>query len=268
MAIASVVPPARRRRSFWWWVLIAALLVLMAAAVVLLSKRTGTSSTAMQRIAVLPFTNISNDPEQEYLADGMTEQLITEMAHISAWQVISRTSVMRYKGTTLALPELATDLGADQVIEGTVQRSSGRVRITAQLIDARTDVHLWSGTFEKDMSNVLELQSEIARTIASELHVKLSESENARLKKAAGKVVPEAYDAYLTGQYFLNRNRFEAATFYRQAMHLDPNFAPAYAYFFEANGRIYFADDTPFDQRDMAAFEAGKESLGTRPKSC
>ncbi len=120
------------------------------------------SRPAIQSIAVLPLVNLSGDAAQEYFADGMTELLITELARISVWKVISRTSVTRYKATQQPLRQIARALGVDGVVEGTVLRSGGRVRITAQLIDAATDSHLWAGSFERDMSDVLSLQAGIA----------------------------------------------------------------------------------------------------------
>lgn len=213
----------------------------------------------VHRIAVLPLTNISADPQQEYFADGMTEQLITELAQIKAWEVISRTSVMRYKGTNKSLPRIAKDLSADWIIEGTVQRSGGRVRITAQLIDARRDAHLWSGSFERDLSDVLLLQNEIARAVSVQARLTLTAQESLRTGSAK-KVNPEAYDAFLTGRYLLERgSSAEAASEFEKAIAKDPQFALAYAYLYEADGNLTFFQDLPFSDRALHAARRAME---------
>jgi len=161
-------------------------------------------STPIRRIAVLPLTELSGNPKQEYFADGMTEELITELAQIDAWQVISRTSVMRYKRTKKPLPDIARDLAVDTVLEGTVFQSGSRVRITAQLIEAATDAHLWSGSFERELSDVLWLQREIAQAVAAKLSVEFSPHQAVRPLRART-VDPRAYEAYLKGMFHLSK---------------------------------------------------------------
>ncbi len=138
----------------------------------------------IESIAVLPFENLSHDPEQEYFADGMTEELITNLGKISALRVISRTSVMQYKGTRKPLPQIARELNVDAIVEGTVQRSENRVRITANLLHAPTDRHLWAESYERDLRDVLTLQGEVARAIAREIQIKVTPQEQARLARA------------------------------------------------------------------------------------
>ncbi|MCI0404182.1 MAG: tetratricopeptide repeat protein, partial [Acidobacteria bacterium] len=183
-------------------------------------------------IAVLPLENLSGDPEQEYFADGMTEALITELGKISALRVISRTSVMRYKNTTKSLPEIAQELNVDAMVEGAVVREGNRVRVTAQLIQIRPERHLWAERYEREVSSVLDLQSEVARAIAREIRVAVTPAEATRLARARP-VNPEAYRHYVLGRHHWNkrtREGFEkAAEHFQQAVDLDPTYAPAYA---------------------------------------
>ena len=194
-------------------------------------KRT-VSRKRIRALAVLPLTNLSRDPEQEYFADGMTEALIADLAKLRALKVISRTSVMRYKATDKSLPEIAEELNVDAVVEGSVLRVGEQVRITAQLIHAATDTHLWAESYERDLQDVLLLQSEVARTIAREIRVTVTPEETQRLTSARP-VNPEAHEAYLKGRfhwYKLTREGLDTAMEYFQlALEKDPNYAPAYS---------------------------------------
>ncbi len=186
----------------------------------------------IQSLVVLPLTNLSRDPEQEYFADGMTEVLISDLAKLRALKVISRTSAMRYKGTGKSLPEIAEELSVDAVVEGSVLRMGPRVRITAQLIDPVTDTHLWAESYERDFEDVLVMQSELARAIAQEIKVAVTPEET-KLLAGARRVNPEAYEAYLKGRfhwYKLSREHVDIAWDYFQlALEKDPNYALAYA---------------------------------------
>src|SRR5881275_463655 len=144
--------------------------------------RHGTASSILS-LAVLPLENLSRDPEQEYFADGLTEALITSLAKISALRVVSRTTAMHYKGVHRPVPELARELGVDAVVEGAVLRSGERVRISVQLIEARTDQHLWAESYNRDLRDVLELQTEVARAVAREIQVKMTPSEQEQLAR-------------------------------------------------------------------------------------
>ncbi len=153
-------------------------------------------------LAVLPLANLSGDPGQEYFADGMTEALITSLAKVSALRVVSRTSIMRFKGTDRSLPAIAAELGVDAIVEGSVTRDGQRIRITAQLIDAATDQHLWAESYDRDFRDVFILQSEIAKSIAQEVRIAVTPEESSRLGQAA-EVSTDGYDAYLKGmQHF------------------------------------------------------------------
>jgi adenylate cyclase len=186
----------------------------------------------IRSIAVLPLENLSGDPEQEYFADGMTEALIGDLATIGSLRVISRTSVMQYKGERKPLPEIAEELDVDAVVEGTVMRAGGRVRITAQLIDARDDRHLWSDRYDRELADVLALQSEVARAIAQQVRVTLTPKDGTRLASARP-INPDAHEAYLKGRaHWMKRtpaDRNLALGFFRQAVQIDPGYAAGYA---------------------------------------
>ena len=194
---------------------------------------TASTPAAIRSIAVLPLDNYSGDPSQDYFAEGMTDELTSDLANISQLRVISRGSVMQFKGAHRPpTPEIARILNVDAIVEGSVLRSGDKVRITAQLIDARSDRHLWSKSFERNSRDVLALQDELASAIAREIHVRLTPEEQSRLTRAAS-VNPEAYDAYLKGRYFFNRpsdeNLSKAIAQFEEAIRLDPKFAPAYS---------------------------------------
>ena len=188
--------------------------------------------SSIRSIAVLPLENLSGDQSQDYFADGMTEALITDLAQIGSLRVISRTSSMRYRDSRKALPEIAKELNVDAVVEGSVVRSGDQVRIDAQLIQASTDRHLWAKSYDRGLTNVLALQSELARTIASEVRIQLTPKEQARLGNTHP-VNPEAYDAYLKGRFFWNKRNKEAINksieYFNEAIRLDPGYAAAYA---------------------------------------
>jgi TolB-like protein len=187
----------------WKNVILGGVLVLALAGVavggwLLLGGEIARSPETIRSIAVLPLENLSGDPEQEYFADGMTEAVISEFARLGALSVISRTSVMRYKQSDKSLPEIAQELNVQGVVEGSVFRSGDRVRITLQLIDARNDLHLWAETYERDLRDVLALQSDVARAVAEQIRLKLTPEEQQALT-ASRSVDPRAYDAYFRG---------------------------------------------------------------------
>jgi TolB-like protein/DNA-binding winged helix-turn-helix (wHTH) protein/Tfp pilus assembly protein PilF len=192
----------------------------------------GTGQQSIQSLAVLPLENLSSDPDQEYFAEGMTDALTTDLAKISTLKVISRTSSMQFKGTKKPLQQIAKELNVDALVEGTVERSGSRVRITAQLIDVRNDRNLWAESYERDLRDVLALQSQVARAIASEIKVDLQPQEQARLATVR-QVDPEAEIAYLRGLYEMHkwtREGFkEGFRYFQQAVQEDPTFAEAWA---------------------------------------
>ena len=181
---------------------------------------------------MLPLENLSGDSAQNYFSDGMTDELITDLAQISALRVISRTSVMVYKGAHKSLPRIARELNVDAVVEGTVLRAGDQVRITAQLIDASDDKHIWSQSYEGELRDTLALQDRVARAIAAQIQINLTPREQAALK--SGRVVnPEAYESYLKGRYFWNKRTADglrvALAYFNQAIEEDPKYAQAYS---------------------------------------
>jgi TolB-like protein/DNA-binding winged helix-turn-helix (wHTH) protein/Flp pilus assembly protein TadD len=189
-------------------------------------------SSTIRSLAVLPFESLSNDPSQDYFADGMTDELISNLGQISALRVISRTSVMSYKHARKPLPQIAQELNVDAVVEGTVLRSGNDVRITAQLIEASADKHLWSQSYEGELRNTLALQNEVARAIADQIRINVNPQEQTALKKMRV-VNPQAFESYLKGRYFWNKRTAEglnvALAYFNQAIEEDSTFAQAYS---------------------------------------
>jgi TolB-like protein/DNA-binding winged helix-turn-helix (wHTH) protein/Flp pilus assembly protein TadD len=188
--------------------------------------------TGIRSLAVLPLENLSGDASQNYFADGMTDELITDLAQISALRVISRTSVMAYKGARKPLPQIARELNVDAVVEGSVLRSGDQVRITAQLIEASTDKHLWSMSYEGELRDTLSLQNRVANAIADQIRINLTPQEQVELKSEKA-VNPQAYESYLKGRYFWNKRTPDglkaALAYFKQAIEEDAQDAPAYS---------------------------------------
>jgi TolB-like protein/DNA-binding winged helix-turn-helix (wHTH) protein/Flp pilus assembly protein TadD len=231
---ALAVTPIRGRGLTRGVIFPVALVVIVSLAVFSLwqFRSSGRSSSGIRSLAVLPLENLSGDASQNYFADGMTDELITDLAQISALRVISRTSVMVYKGARKPLPEIARELKVDAVVEGTVLRSGDQVRITAQLIDANSDKHLWSQSYEGELRDTLALQNRVASAIADQIRINLTPQEQAALKTVKV-VVPEAYESYLKGRYFWNKRTADglkvALAYFKQAVDEDPKYAQAYS---------------------------------------
>jgi eukaryotic-like serine/threonine-protein kinase len=228
------------------------------------SSATPASLSEITSLAVLPLENLSGDPAQEYFADGMTDALIGDLARIGELRVISRTSSMHYKGSTKSLPEIAGELKVDAVVEGTVQRSGERVRVRAQLIHAATDRHLWAETYERDMRDVLNLQSDIAQAIARQVQIQLTPAEQARLTPRRP-VHPKAFDDYLQGRHLWNRRTEEnlgrAIEYFQSAIREDPTYAHAYAGLadaYNALGTVQISVLPPSEARQRAEAAAVK----------
>ncbi len=234
--VASMIQKFRSVRPAAWVAFGAMLALVAGAAAYVYLPRIGRTASgdfpAIHSLAVLPLENLSGDKEQEYFADGMTDELITELGKIGALRVISRTSVMQYKAMRKPLSDIASKLKVDAVVEGTVLRSGDRVRITAQLIRTATEKHLWAESYEGDLNDVLTLQRNVARGIAREIRIKLSPQEQMILA-AARPVNPEAQIAYLKGLFFWNKQTpaalHKSVEFFDQAIELDPAYAQAYA---------------------------------------
>jgi TolB-like protein/DNA-binding winged helix-turn-helix (wHTH) protein/Flp pilus assembly protein TadD len=190
------------------------------------------SSPAIRSLAVLPLENLSEDSSQDYFADGMTDALIARLAQISTLRVISRTSVMTYKNVHRPLAEIARDLNVDAVVEGSVSRAGERIRVTAQLIDARNEKHIWAASYDEDIRDTLVLQSRVTRAIAEQIRATVNPQEQLTLAKSRT-VDPDAYEAYLKGRYFWNKRTGEglrtAIDYFRRAITIDSSYAEAYA---------------------------------------
>ena len=230
-------PPAvGSRRAMYAWAavgLAAVLAITLASNIHKLRDRLfhPAAVSRIRSLAVLPLENLSGDPAQEYFADGMTDELTTQLAQITALRVISRTSAMRYRDTKESLPQLAGELHVDAVVEGSVMRSGDQVRITAQLIQASTDKHLWAKSYDGDARDVLGLQQQVAKAIADEVEVHLSPQEQTRLSNPRP-VNPAALEAYLRGNYLNNgtsEQHAKAKGYFEEAIRIDPGYAPAYA---------------------------------------
>jgi serine/threonine-protein kinase len=205
-------------------------------------------TAARTAVAVLPFANLSGDPENEYFSDGMTEDILTHLSRINGLHVTSRTSVLRYKNTTRSLTEIANELRVGSVVEGSVRRAGNRVRITAQLIDAANDRHLWAEAYDRDLSDIFEVQSDVARNIASALRIQLSPAEEARLDHEPTQSI-EAYNLYLKaralGTQFSTTDLEQAVSLFQRAVELDPVFVDAYSGIAQASAMMSFAQPRP-----------------------
>ena len=264
-APAPPKPQLRSGRSFRVGILLAALAVLalgLVAARRRLRQVSQPPASTIESVAVLPLHNLSHDPEQEYFSDGMTDELITELAKFGRLKVISHTSVERYKETTRSLPEIARELSVDAVVEGSVTRSGNRVRITAQLIEARTDRHLWAETYDRELQDVLVLQSEVSRDIAAQI---LNRTAGAGQAAASIRPInPQAHEAYLKGRYFWNKRTEESVKkgieYFEEATKLDPNYAEPYAglaaSYVVLNGHRYMSPAEAFPKVSAAAIRA------------
>jgi len=224
-----VAAPKRPFRRNLVYASLAAVAVLIAVALTVLIPNNG---KAIDSIAVLPLANLSGDPGQAYLADGITDALINELSKISALRVISRRSVMRFKDSDLPLQEIAAELGVDAIVDGSVIRSGNDIRVTAQLISVTSDENLWADSFDHELKDILTLHAEVARAIANEIEVELTPEED-QLLSTRREVDPEAYEAFLQGRFNAYKNTPEgyraARGYFEAALEKDPNWAPAYA---------------------------------------
>ena len=217
------------------WLAVAGVVVVVLFAVAYFISRGRTGKEARPKIrslAVLPLKNLSGDPTQDYLADGMTEALIGRLSLIHDLRVISHTSVMRFKNPQLSVPEIATTLGVDAIVEGSVMREGDRIRLTAQLIRGSTDAHLWSETYDRELRDVFTLQSDLAQSVAEKVEVTVTGEEHERLT-AVRPVAPEVYESYLKGRFALNKSNSKSEIEasipnFDEAIKKDATFAPAY----------------------------------------
>jgi TolB-like protein/DNA-binding winged helix-turn-helix (wHTH) protein/Tfp pilus assembly protein PilF len=259
-------PAAPVQRSGWKRSLVVFLCALFAVGLVAWVTRHYVQARSaipqIRSIAVLPLDNLSGDPSEEFFADGMTDQLITDLAKIGPLRVISRTSVMQYKGAKKGLPEIARQLNVDAIVEGSVIRSGQRVRVTAQLLQAPTDQHIWAETYDRDLGDTLKLQGEMADAIAQQVRAQLTPTQQAQLRHGEA-VNPAAYDPYLRGRlYFTTEftkpdSLRKAQRYFEESVQKDPNFALGYTGLADTYVYLAYAGALPKDQ----AYRSAKQAL-------
>ena len=255
------------------WLALAAVGVLGLLAVAWIISRGRTGTTAQPKIrslAVLPFKNLSSDPTEEYLGDGMTDALIDRLSRMHDLRVISRTSVMRFKNPQASVPEIARMLNVDAIVEGSVMRQGNRIRVTAQLIRGATDEHFWSESYDRELRDVFAVQNELAQSIAQKVHVTATGEEHQRLM-AARSVVPEVYESYLKGRFAYDKRNGRAGLeesigYFDRAIQMDPTFAPAYvglAQAFSDLGTVFVGD--PPEETRPKVINAARKALELEP---
>src|ERR1700691_1411930 len=232
----TTVPRGRR------WLILGYSVVVLVAIVSLAYFATrmrakNASRAKVRSLAVLPLQNLSGDPSQDYIADGMTEELIGRLSRIHGLRVISRSSTMHFKNTQLSAPEIAKMLAVDAIVEGSLVQEGHQIRVHAQLIRAATDEHIWTGEYQREYRSILEVQEEVARNIVEQIHLNLTPEDRARLASKPP-VDPEAYESYLRGRYYFNQRTEDALhksiASFQQAIARDPAYAPAYSGLAEA----------------------------------
>jgi pentatricopeptide repeat protein len=264
----------RNQFSVRWLALLTVSVVVLLVVTYLLMRRPAGSGTGVtiKALAVLPLKNLSGDPSQDYLADGMTEELIGRLSRIHDLRVISRTSVMNFKNTKLSVPEIAKTLRVDAIVEGSVIREGSRIRVHAQLIRGLTDEHFWSEEYDRELRDALALESEVAQSIARKVEVTVTGKERERLT-AAREISPEAYESYLKGAFTLDKSNSrseieESIGYFEEAIKRDPTFSAAYVGL--ANG--YFELSTPFigvprEEMRPKMMSAAQKALELDPES-
>lgn len=252
------------------WLLLAGCLILAAIIGVWIRHRQPPAVPPIRSLAVLPLEDLSPGTREEYFADGMTDELITELARIPSLRVVSRTSVMQNKGTRKPLAQIARELNVDAIIEGSVVRSGDHVRITAQLIDTRSDKHLWAQTFEGPTGDVLSMQDNVAREIASQTRTVLTPAARAELTNAKH-IDPEAHDAYLKGRYYWNKRTGDGlqngAIYFQQAIEKHPGYAAAYSGLADCNSGLAWHGFVSPDEALPKAHAAALKAIELDPQS-
>jgi TolB-like protein/Tfp pilus assembly protein PilF len=260
----------KQRARLPYWSLIGGLIVLGLVGLGLTVRRSGTAAQPkITSLVVLPLKNLSGDSTQEYLADGMTESIIGRLSTIRGLRVISRTSAMHFKDSKLSAPEIAKALNVDALVEGSVIRQGGRVRVHAQLIRASTDEHFWSESYDRDFGDALALESDVAQSIAEKVQVTITGEERNRLV-ATRPVAPEVYESYLKGAFGKGNNRKDIETsigYFEEAIAKDPTFAPAYVGLAEAYDELgtIFVGASP-DETRPRVIRAARKALELDPE--
>jgi TolB-like protein/DNA-binding SARP family transcriptional activator len=251
------------------WIVLGSAAVVLAALVALAyiaarSRAGDASRPKIRSLAVLPLQNLSGDPSQDYVADGMTEELIGRLSRIHGLRVISRTSTMHFKNTRLSLPEIAKILSVDAIVEGSLVHEGHQIRVHAQLIRAATDEHIWAGEYQRDYQSILEVQEEVARNIVEQIELNITPQERALLASRP-RVDPEAYQNYLKGRYYFSQRTEDALhksiESFQQAIASDPAYAPAYSGLAEAYAMLGFRGGLPSKDALSAAKTAALKAI-------
>lgn len=260
----------QKKKIFWSKTVLPAVILVSVLSIVLLilnpliKRKLPGSSEIGKSIAVLPFTNLSNDPEQEYFSDGMVDEIIDRLFKIGDLKVISRTTSMRYKNTTQSLKEIASELNVSAILEGSVRRAGNNVRITVQLIDARTDTHLWSEIYDRDISDIFSIQSEVAQAVAKELKAVIKPEEKSLIEKISSENL-EAYDYYLLAEHLRQQRTpeslWKAKTIFEKAIEADPGFAKAYIGLAHCYGNLAFYANLKPSEAYPPAMELAHKAL-------
>ncbi|MGA9306939.1 MAG: winged helix-turn-helix domain-containing protein [Candidatus Sulfotelmatobacter sp.] len=266
----------RRRARTWVFVGLASLAVVSILSLrEFWSWRGSRVPAVFQRktvLAVLPFDNLSRDPDQEFFSEGLTEEMIAQLGKLNRdrLKVVARSSVAKYKGSTLSAREIGKELNADYLVLGSIRRSSDRIRITVQLIKARDQIDVWTESYDRDLKDVLALQDSVVRSIASEIHIALTEEQEERLATPR-QISPEAYEAYLKGRYYWNKRTGEsmqkAEQYFEQAIDRDPSYAAAYSGLADCNsGLTWHGFKSPAEALPKA-YAAARKALEINPES-
>jgi len=265
-----------RRARTWLFVGLASLAVVSILSLLAFWGWRGSRVPAVFRrktvLAVLPFDNLSRDPDQEFFSEGLTEEMIAQVGKLNRdrLKVVARSSVTKYKGSTLAAREIGKELNADYLIQGSVRRSSDRVRITVQLIQARDQTDVWTESYDRELRDVLAVQDSVVRSIASEIHIALTEEQEKRLA-APRQISSEAYEAYLKGRYYWNKRTGEsmqkAEQYFERAIDNDPTYAAAYSGLADCNsGLTWHGFKSPAEALPKA-YAAARKALEINPES-
>ena len=266
----------RRRARTWRFVGLASLAVVSVLSLFAFwGWHASRAPVAFQRktvLAVLPFDNLSRDPDQEFFSEGLTEEMIAQVGKLNRdrLKVVARSSVAKYKGSTLAAREIGKELNADYLVQGSVRRSSDRIRVTVQLIQARDQIDVWSESYDRELKDVLAVQDSVVRSIASEIHIALTEEQEKRLA-APRQISPEAYEAYLKGRYYWNKRTGEsmqkAEQYFQQAIDKDPSYAAAYSGLADCNsGLTWHGFKSPAEALPKA-YASARKALEINPES-
>jgi serine/threonine-protein kinase len=263
--------PSRKRLSRWLTAALAAIgLAVFSIGLGFTSHRTPAAAVGrIQSLAVLPLSDLSADRGQEYFADGMTEELTTRLAKMGTWRITSRTSVMGYRGTVKKIPDIARELGVDAIVEGSVVREGTRLRISAQLIDGRTDRHLWADSYERELQSVLSLQDDIALAIARQVGLTLTPEASEKLIAASRPVLPAAFEAYVRGRHAWDKRTEadlrEAVRQFQASIDADPTYAPAYAGLADSYGQLGYGSYVPPEESFPLERAAASRALELDP---